>query len=99
MAMTSSWPIPGKHMHFEQMIESAFLPSASTLLVFCFQMLPVYKSVPAVAICRIHQYNVIFLEWIVDSARASISNGVDTFIFQNGLITLQTVRNTVVPKT
>ena len=42
--------------------------------------------------------NVLFLEWTADSARASVSDGVDTFIFQNGLITLQTVRNTIVPK-
>jgi SnoaL-like domain len=43
--------------------------------------------------------NVLFLEWTADSARASVSDGVDTFIFENGLITLQTVRNTIVPKT
>ena len=42
--------------------------------------------------------NVLFLEWTADSARASVSDGVDTFIFQNGLITLQTVRGTIVPK-
>ncbi|MFL5667618.1 MAG: nuclear transport factor 2 family protein [Ktedonobacteraceae bacterium] len=42
--------------------------------------------------------NVLFLEWTADSARASVSDGVDTFIFQNGLITLQTVHNTFVPK-
>ncbi len=46
----------------------------------------------------IYAGNVLFLEWTADSARASVSDGVDTFIFQNGLITLQTVRNTVVPK-
>ncbi len=42
--------------------------------------------------------NVLFLEWTADSAQASVSDGVDTFIFENGLITLQTVRNTTVPK-
>jgi SnoaL-like protein len=42
--------------------------------------------------------NVLFLEWTADSARASVSDGVDTFIFENGLITLQTVRSTIVPK-
>jgi len=46
----------------------------------------------------IYADNVLFLEWTADSAPASISDGVDTFIFQNGLITLQTVRNTTVPK-
>lgn len=43
--------------------------------------------------------NVLFLEWTGDSARASVSDGVDTFIFQDGLIQYQTVRCTVVPKT
>ena len=47
----------------------------------------------------IYADNVLFLEWTADSARASISDGVDTFLFENGLITLQTVRSTIVPKT
>ena len=47
----------------------------------------------------IYADNVLFLEWTADSAQASVSDGVDTFIFQNGLITLQTVRHTTVPKT
>src|SRR5207244_3958753 len=47
----------------------------------------------------IYADNVLFLEWTVDSARASVSDGVDTFIFHDGLITLQTVRDTIVPKT
>ena len=46
----------------------------------------------------IYADNVLFLEWTADSAQASVSDGVDTFIFENGLITLQTVRNTTVPK-
>jgi hypothetical protein len=47
----------------------------------------------------IYADDVLFLEWTADSARASVSDGVDTFIFHDGLITLQTVRNTIVPKT
>ena len=46
----------------------------------------------------IYADNVLFLEWTADSARASVSDGVDTFIFHDGLITLQTVRDTIVPK-
>ena len=46
----------------------------------------------------IYADNILFLEWTADSARASVSDGVDTFIFQTGLIILQTVRNTTVPK-
>ena len=42
--------------------------------------------------------NILFLEWTADSDRARISDGVDTFIFQNGLIQIQTVRFTAVPK-
>ena len=49
-------------------------------------------------VTTIYESNVLFLEWTADSSRASVSDGVDTFIFQNGLITLQTVRNTIVPK-
>ena len=49
-------------------------------------------------VTTIYVDNVLFLEWTADSARASISDGVDTFIFENGLITLQTVHNTTVPK-
>ena len=36
--------------------------------------------------------NVLFLEWTADSARASVSDGVDTFLFEHGLITLQTTQ-------
>jgi stage V sporulation protein SpoVS len=42
--------------------------------------------------------NILFLEWTADSAPASVSDGVDTFIFKNGLIEIQTVRFTPVPK-
>jgi len=43
--------------------------------------------------------DALFLEWTADSPRASVADGVDTFVFQDGLIRLQTVRCTVVPKT
>jgi ketosteroid isomerase-like protein len=42
--------------------------------------------------------DVLFLEWTADSAKASVSDGVDTFVFQDGLIRAQTVRCTIVPK-
>jgi len=42
--------------------------------------------------------DVLFLEWTADSARASVSDGVDTFIFKDGMIQVQTVRCTIVPK-
>ena len=46
----------------------------------------------------IYEDNVLFLEWTADSPKASVSDGVDTFMFQDGLIQVQTVRCTVVPK-
>jgi hypothetical protein len=49
-------------------------------------------------VTTIYADNALFLEWTADSTRASVSDGVDTFIFESGLITLQTVRNTIVPK-
>ena len=45
-----------------------------------------------------HVDNVLFVEWTGDSARASVSDGVDTFIFKDGLIQAQTAHCTVVRK-
>jgi predicted SnoaL-like aldol condensation-catalyzing enzyme len=42
--------------------------------------------------------DILFLEWTADSSRASVSDGVDTFIFKDGMIQIQTVRDTIVPK-
>ncbi len=42
--------------------------------------------------------NILFLEWTADSAKGSVSDGVDTFIFKDGMIHIQTVRATIVPK-
>ena len=42
--------------------------------------------------------NVLFLQWSADSRLGSISDGVDTFIFADGLIQLQTARYTLIPK-
>jgi hypothetical protein len=42
--------------------------------------------------------DILFLEWIADSAQNSIRDGVDTFIFRDGLIRAQTVRFSVVSK-
>jgi hypothetical protein len=42
--------------------------------------------------------NILFLEWTADSAPASVSDGVDTFLFKDGMIVLQTIRYTPVPK-
>ena len=42
--------------------------------------------------------DILFLEWTADSKPASVSDGVDTFIFKDGMIHIQTVRATIVPK-
>lgn len=42
--------------------------------------------------------NVLLLEWTADSARGSVSDGVDTVVFQDGLIHYQTIHFTLVPK-
>ncbi len=46
----------------------------------------------------IYAGSALFLEWTADSARANVSDGVDTFLFQDGVIRLQTVHGTIVPK-
>ena len=42
--------------------------------------------------------DILFLEWTADSSKGSVSDGVDTFIFKDGMISIQTVRATIVPK-
>ncbi|SRR5258708_37508428 len=42
--------------------------------------------------------NILLLEWTAGSARGSVSDGVDTVVFQDGLIQYQTIHFTVVPK-
>jgi hypothetical protein len=42
--------------------------------------------------------NLLLMEWTAESERGSVTDGVDTFIFRDGLIQYQTVHFTVVPK-
>lgn len=41
---------------------------------------------------------VLFLEWAADSAANRVDDGVDTFVFRDGMIAAQTVRYTPHPK-
>jgi hypothetical protein len=41
---------------------------------------------------QIYEGDVLFLEWVVDSASTRVDDGVDTFVFRDGLIRAQTVR-------
>ncbi len=42
--------------------------------------------------------DVLFLEWVADSAVNRADDGVDTFVFRDGMIWAQTVRYTPRPK-
>jgi hypothetical protein len=42
--------------------------------------------------------DVLFLEWVADSAVNRVDDGVDTFVFRDGMIWAQTVRYTPQPK-
>jgi hypothetical protein len=47
---------------------------------------------------QIFEDDVLFLEWAADSAVNRVEDGVDTFVFRDGLIWAQTVRYTPRPK-
>src|SRR6516165_5296273 len=42
-----------------------------------------------------YEGDVLFLEWAADSAQTRVEDGIDTFVFSDGLIRVQTVRYTV----
>jgi hypothetical protein len=42
--------------------------------------------------------DVLFLEWAADSAVNRVDDGVDTFVFRDGMIAAQTIRYTPHPK-
>lgn len=44
---------------------------------------------------QIYEDDVLFLEWTADAAATFIDDGIDTFIFRDGLIRVQTVRYTL----
>ena len=44
---------------------------------------------------QIYEGDALFLEWAATSAATRVEDGIDTFIFRDGLIRLQTVRYTV----
>ena len=47
---------------------------------------------------QLFEDDVLLLEWKADSAKAKVEDGIDTFVFNEGLIRVQTVRYTVIPK-
>ncbi len=44
---------------------------------------------------QIYEGDVLFLEWKATSERTRVEDGIDTFVFRDGLITVQTVRYTL----
>ena len=44
---------------------------------------------------QIYEGDVLFLEWTATAATTKVEDGIDTFIFSDGLIRLQTVRYTL----
>jgi ketosteroid isomerase-like protein len=44
---------------------------------------------------QIYEYDVLFLEWSADAAATFVDDGIDTFVFRDGLIRVQTVRYTL----
>jgi ketosteroid isomerase-like protein len=46
----------------------------------------------------IYEGDVMFLEWTADAAQTRVEDGIDTFVFRDGLIRAQTVRYTPQPK-
>ena len=39
--------------------------------------------------------DILFLEWSAESAHTRVADGIDTFVFRDGLIRVQTVRYTL----
>jgi ketosteroid isomerase-like protein len=44
---------------------------------------------------QIYEYDVLFLEWAADAAATFVEDGIDTFVFRDGLIRVQTLRYTL----
>jgi hypothetical protein len=47
---------------------------------------------------QVFDEDVLFLEWTADSSVNRVDDGVDTFVFRDGMIRAQTVRYTPRPK-
>ena len=47
---------------------------------------------------QIYADDILLLEWKADSRTNRVEDGIDTFVFRDGLIRVQTVRYTLIPK-
>jgi len=46
----------------------------------------------------IYEGDVLLLEWAAESKARRVEDGIDTFVFRDGLIRVQTVRYTLLPR-
>jgi ketosteroid isomerase-like protein len=44
---------------------------------------------------QIYEGDVLFLEWAAEAAQTRVEDGIDTFVFRDGEISVQTVRYTL----
>ena len=47
---------------------------------------------------QIFEDDILLLEWKAESEKVKVEDGIDTFVFRDGLIRVQTVRYTLTPK-
>ncbi len=47
---------------------------------------------------QLYEKDVLLLEWTADSAKTKVDDGIDTFVFNDGFIRVQTVRYTLQKK-
>jgi hypothetical protein len=47
---------------------------------------------------QVFEDDILFLEWTAESEKTKIEDGIDTFVFRDGLIRVQTVRYTLQDK-
>lgn len=47
---------------------------------------------------QIFDNDILLLEWAADGPTARVEDGIDTFVFRDGKIRVQTVRYTLLPK-
>jgi hypothetical protein len=47
---------------------------------------------------QIFEDDILLLEWKAESENVKVEDGIDTFVFRDGLIRVQTVRYTLLPK-
>jgi predicted SnoaL-like aldol condensation-catalyzing enzyme len=45
---------------------------------------------------QIYEGDVLFLEWKATSSATRVEDGIDTFVFRDGMIRVQTLRYTVI---